>query len=145
MRRTRRGPTLMAAELFPDYFFLAVRDENPAWKEMQADVPEIFRFLTLTVDTLTGEKKVAFLKPEERESVINMILTFPEVINLERFRVGTRVSVKEGPFGGLSGELVELRLPDRAKIEIEIRTRIFPTVIHLSNLTPQDPPPKNEP
>jgi transcription antitermination factor NusG len=139
MGNPTNGAAVVAQRLFPGYFLLGVTCDNPTWWEMQIEVEEIYRILTLTADfNFSGDMRiVAFLNDQEKEHIIEMIREIPHTKSSEGFVVGERVTVKKGAFQGLFGEILEIRGKTHAKVAIELRSRLIPAIISLFHLEPR--------
>lgn len=134
MTTTEHGEVAITEKLFPGYFLLGVRNDSPAWIEMQIEVEEIFRVLSHSGNNKVGQS-VAFLTPDERIHIASLMKDIPYDSILDNFSVGDRVIVKEGSFKGLDGKIMEIRRnKKKAKVHIQIRNTIFPTWFSLFHL-----------
>lgn len=134
-----RGLTEVLAyeELLPGYFLIGVTSDRPNWEDMQ-QVEEIFKVLTTTDDN--HRQRPAILPRREIEHIVNLIMESPKNDYTHPFRKGHRVTVDEGSFEGLSGEVTELRGKTNVKVDVEIRDRIIAAVFPAKSLRRHGPP-----
>lgn len=128
------GERLVPESLFPGYFLIGVNSPSPHWQDMMT-VKEVYSILN--VRTENSGRRVVFLNPEEIGRIVEMIQEIPHRTLADDFSVGEPVIVTDGAFKGLGGRIVEIRGRSKAKVEIEVRGKTFPTEFQLTSLRPR--------
>lgn len=122
--------------MFPGYFFIGVNRPDPAWWEIEGEVPEIVRYLTIGGED--DSRRAALIEEQDVKRISLLIKDIPNQSIKTKFQIGDKIMITEGAFSNRFGVIVEVNVNrGKAWVNCKIHETVYRTSVSLYNLVLQ--------